>query len=410
MGETARIGVIVPEFPGQTHTFFWREMQAMDRLGVDLSLISTRRPAARLVSHDWAGEAIARTTYLAPLGPGPLAASLPAAALALRDGIGARAIAAERAWFLRSAALHVPFARHLNRLARARGFGHVHVHSCGRSALIAMLARRMGGPSYSLTLHGPLCDYGPGQRYKWRDAAFATVVTETLKREVERTVAGIGLPPILVQPMGVDTDRFRRDAPYVPADPKAPVRIFSCGRLNRVKGHDHLIRAVGRLAQQGVDARLEIAGEDDAGGTGYRKTLETQIAEEGLGDRVTLLGAIGQGALRDRLLAAHLFVLASRREALGVAYMEAMACELPVVGTNAGGVPELIDHGRNGVLVPPEDVDALVAAISGLLADPDRARAMGRAGRRTVVDRFAAARSAQTLVDAIAAHGAPPPR
>jgi colanic acid/amylovoran biosynthesis glycosyltransferase len=176
------------------------------------------------------------------------------------------------------------------------------------------------------------------------------------------------------------------------------LRLFSCGRLNIVKGHQDLMAAVRLLLDQGQAVTLDIAGEDDDGGAGYRRVLAARIVELGLGDHVRLLGAIDAGAVRAKLLAAHFFVLASWHEPLGVALMEAMSCEVPTIGTAAGGVAELITNGVNGVLVPPKDPAALAAAILGLARDPDRAIALARAGRDRIVTGFHAGLGAETLI------------
>ena len=399
MAERPILGYLVPQFPGQTHDFFWREVREIEGRGWDVALISTRRPPAGLIVHDWSGGAMARTTYLGRP--------------AMRD-LGAlprlpwREILAERnlGW-LRDVGVAGPAASALIRVCRARGIGHVHVHSCGRAALIAALARRMGGPRYSLTLHGPLTDYGPGQAFKWRDAAFATVITEKLMASVRDTLAGSLPERLIVQPMGVDTEAFRPGRDYTPVGPGETLRLFTCGRLNPVKGHNDLIEAVGMLVAAGRDVTLSIAGEDDAGGGGYRRVLETSIADRDLGDRVSLLGAMDVDQVRARLQDAHIFALASLHEALGVALMEAMSSGVPTIGTAAGGVAELIADGRDGVLVPPGDAGALADAIGALADDPDRAIRLGRAGRARVVEGFGAGRGAQTLIDAVGHSGAP---
>ncbi len=107
--------------------------------------------------------------------------------------------------------------------------------SCGRAALIAALAARMGGPTYSLTLHGPLSIYGPGQNFKWRGARFATVITEKLLNEVKFVLRDDLPPRVVVRAMGVDTDDLKRDDPYQPYKPGQMLRLFSCGRLNPIK-------------------------------------------------------------------------------------------------------------------------------------------------------------------------------
>ncbi|SHJ03196.1 exopolysaccharide biosynthesis GT4 family glycosyltransferase EpsE [Wenxinia saemankumensis] len=389
-----RLGYLVPQFPGQTHIFYWREIAELEARGIAVDLLSTRLPPPGLVAHDWSREAIARTTYLGaadPLSALRAAPRQPWAALlreARREG---------RA-FARDVALALPAAGRLLRHARARGLDHVHVHSCARAALVAALAEAAGGPRWSMTLHGPLSDYGAGQRFKWRRAAFATIITERLRREVEDALAP-DLPPVIgIQPMGVDTDRLVRPAPYVPWGPGRPLRLFACGRLNVVKGHQDLMQAVRLLVEAGRDVTLRIAGQDDAGGSGYRAELEARIDALGLRDRVRLLGAVDEGAVRDGLVRADIFALASWHEPLGVAYMEAMSCAVPTIGTRAGGVTELIEDGISGLLVPPRDPPALAAAIARIADDPDLALRLSAGGRARVETAFHAGRGADTLI------------
>ncbi|PZQ51718.1 MAG: colanic acid biosynthesis glycosyltransferase WcaL [Rhodovulum sulfidophilum] len=388
-----RIGYLVPQFPGQTHAFFWREIAELERLGAEVAVFSTRLPPPALIAHDWSERAIARTTYLGPPG---IAGGLVALA-----GIAPALWAEARAGgFARDLLLCADPARRLARLCARRGVAHLHVHSCGRAALVAALARtRFGGVPYGLTLHGPLTDYGPGQGLKWRAAAFGTVITRKLMGEVAALLGPEIAGRCVVQAMGVDTARFTRVAPYAPPAPGAPFRIFACGRLNPVKGHAELAGAVALLAARGVDARLVIAGEDDDGGGGYRRALEARIDELGIADRVELLGAVGEAEIRARLSAAQVFALASWHEPLGVAYMEAMSCGVPVVGTDAGGVRELIADGESGVLVPPRDPEALARALAALAADPGRCRELGAAGRARVVAGFDSRLGARLILE-----------
>lgn len=393
-----RLGYLIPQFPGQTHIFFWRELEALQARGVQPVLLSTRPPPPGLISHEWSAEATARTTYLARMDPAAALGGL----VRLPPGDLLSAPRGEPRAFLRDMAMSIPAARRLVDHARREGIDHVHAHSCGRAALIAALAFRMGGPRYSLTLHGPLEDYGPGQRYKWRHAAFATIITEKLRAEAETELAGYLPSRIAVQAMGVDTGRLSRDTPWQPPRPGEPLRIMSCGRLNQVKGHQDLLQAIRMLRNAGHDARLVIAGEDDAGGTGYRRVIEARIAELGLDDAVTLLGAVSEGEVRRHLLEAHVFALASWHEPLGVALMEAMSCEVPTIGTAAGGVAELIRDGQDGILVPPRDPPAMADAILRLAGDPDLARRLGPAGRERIVSGFGAEAGAETLIRLVA--------
>jgi glycosyltransferase involved in cell wall biosynthesis len=116
--------------------------------------------------------------------------------------------------------------------------------------------------------------------------------------------------------------------------------------------------------------------------------LQTRVAALGLGDRVAFVDWLEPRPLAALLARARAAVLPSREESFGNAIAEAMAVGCPVIATRVGSVPEIVDADRTGVLVPPDDPAALAEAIDALLADPDRAAALARAGREHVRARF----------------------
>ena len=416
VSEMLRIGYFVPQFPGQTHSFFWREITALKARGIEPELVSTRRPRANLIAHSWAREAMEKTVYLAPPRARDVAATV--AELARTSPAGwrrcaesiRRAEGRSGAARLQLGALVVVGAR-LAALARARGWAHVHAHSCAQTAEIAMFASLLSGLPYSLTLHAPLGEFGPNHREKWRHARFAVIVTRSLRREVEEVLSESLPPSVDVAPMGVELGSFARRRPYEPWTGHVPLQIFSCGRLNPGKGHQDLIRAVGMLRRRGIDARLTIAGEDEAGGTTHRRVLAAQIAAMDLAGSVALLGAVSEARICAELERAHVFALASLNEAIGVATMEAMAMGTPVVVTGVGGVPELVDDGVSGLLVQPERPAELAAKIERLARDPELAHRIGEAGRRKVESEFNSSKSASVLArHLIEAPGAAWPR
>ncbi|MFC3631258.1 exopolysaccharide biosynthesis GT4 family glycosyltransferase EpsE [Paracoccus angustae] len=393
-----RIAVLIPEFPGQTHSFFWREIEALAAShGIGAQIVSTRL-APKPVWHDWVGQAAAIQLYpvpradLARLAPDLLAA-LPRLAA---DPDIRRILRQPRAWAF------VLMALRLARICKARGLTHLHVHSCANFALIAALCHRISAIPYSLVLHGPLSDYGPDQPFKWKGASFVFVITETLRAEVAGVMPDM-MAKVSVVPMGVDTDLFGPPAAPRPDAPD-PFGWFCCARLNRVKGHDTLIEAAGllRARRPGLRFRIRIAGEDEQAGTGYHRDLDAMIAAAGLGEAVALLGSVTQDTVRNELQAADGFVLASRHEPLGVAYMEAMACELPVIGTDAGGVGELITQGQDGLLVPPGDAEALAGAMARVMENGELRQSLGKAARRRILADFSSRRSADALAAALA--------
>jgi glycosyltransferase involved in cell wall biosynthesis len=203
--------------------------------------------------------------------------------------------------------------------------------------------------------------------------------------------------------MGVDVQEFSRDEPYVPWSGEGPFRIFSCGRLNPSKGHDVLLGAVKKMVRSGADVHLTIAGEDDAGGTGYRQDLERLTRALGIGDRVRLLGAVSAVSVRSELSRAHVFALASHAEPLGVAIMEAMSMGVPVVSTNAGGVAELVEDKVSGLLVDPGNPDLLAEAVLHVMRGPALARNLSEAGHRRVQASFNYRRSGEVLAHLVRA-------
>lgn len=388
--KTVKIAYLIPEFPGQTHIFLWREMQEMARLGFQIEMISTRKPIAAIVSHAWAKEAMEETTYLFPLTLGNLLGS---AGEFLRGGPAAwwRCLAAVfgasdvnlKGKFRLLAMILI--GAELSRHCRKRNLPHVHVHSCGDAANIAMFARLISGLPYSLTLHGPwLTDYGPNQRQKWRWSSFGIMISNKLLAEARSAVNG-DLPKVVrVAPMGVELNILKRTTPYRPWTGQGPAKVFACARLNAVKGHDDLIAAVAIVRASGIDAHLRIAGGDDSADGWYRRKLENMIAELNLGPYVTLLGAVSESTIRTELEAAHVYALDSRREGVPVSVMEAMAMQVPVAVTGVDGTVELVQNGVEGVLIRPKEPQQMADALMKILRDPKTAESMSDAARRKI--------------------------
>ena len=405
----ATFGYLVPEFPGQTHAFFWREIEALRALGARPHIISTRKPRRDARTHAWAEAAASEAQYLFP---GSLGTLLAAAGLLVSTTLRGRAgplfreidRASGTSGKSRARLTALAFAgAELAVLAARGGWRHVHVHSCADSAWVALFAHLLTGLRYSLTAHGPLSDYGGGQDEKWSHAEFGLAITSRLRHEIEVEL-GRSLPAdVAIAPMGIDPERFMRRSPYRPWTPGTTASIFSCGRLNPSKGHDDLVRAVALLVEEGRDVQLVIAGEDEDGGAGYRRWLEAFIAASGVADRVFLLGAVSEEDVRAELERAHVFALASHAEPLGVAIMEAMAMCVPVVVSAEGGVRELVDDGVTGMLANAHAPWTFAGEITQLLDRPRFAVELGLRARDHVAVRFSSARSAATLLHRIEA-------
>ena len=384
-----KIGHLIPEFPGQTHILFWREILALRAWGVPLRIISTRTPPQRdRARHAWAQAAQDETFYLWPMGTGEIAAALawgllhhPIGVLrCIRLGLTLPVDPPKgKKKKQRVLPLLLP-ALKLARQVRAEGITHLHAHTCAAGAILGIMVKRLTGTPYSMTLHANIEWWGGAMKEKFEDAAFTLIITDKLMRQMDEQFPTLRPDQKLIGRMGCDTRRWTPD-PNLPGSDT--LRIFSLSRLHHSKGHPTLLAALARLKAQGLAFTFRIAGDGP-----QRGELETLVRNLGLAAEVTFLGSLGEDDAIAQMRQSDLFVLASLAEPLGVVYMEAMSTAVATIGTRAGGVAEIITDGHDGLLVPPQDEDALAAAIGLLAEDPARRRRIAAAGRATIVDRF----------------------
>jgi len=157
--------------------------------------------------------------------------------------------------------------------------------------------------------------------------------------------------------------------------------IFASGNLTEVKGHKHLISAVHQLISKGAKVRCFIAGQGK-----LREALERQILELGIWKNVTLLGY--RNDIPSLSSATDIFCMPSLNEALGYSLLEAVASGVPVVASNVGGIPEVITHGKEGILVEPGNAQQISQAVEKVMNDDKLAKSMGSAGKKTARERF----------------------
>lgn len=223
---------------------------------------------------------------------------------------------------------------------------------------------------------------GPFSRHKYAACDRVIVVSRAIAAVAER--GGVTRARLRLVYEGVP------DRPPVPGGrealaalgvPRAAPVIGNVAALTGHKDHATLVEAMAQLRPRAPETRLVIAGEGE-----LRGSLETLVRERGLTDRVLFAGF--RRDLDALLPAFSVFCLSSHLEGLGTSLLDAMAFGLPVVATTAGGIPEAVEDGVTGRLVPPRDPAALAAALADVLADESRRRAMGEAGRRRYLERF----------------------
>jgi glycosyltransferase involved in cell wall biosynthesis len=197
-------------------------------------------------------------------------------------------------------------------------------------------------------------------------------------------------------PLGVDVATWPPRAP-VRRDPSATARLIHVASLNRVKDQATLLRALSRLAQQGIDFQLDIVGDDTLAGE-----IQTLAGELGLSARVNFHGFLPQRLLRPLVEAAHLMILSSRHEAGPMAALEAAVAGVPTVGTAVGHIVEWAPAAA--VAVPIADPTALASAIARLLAEEELRLSIAREAFRHAITEDAdhTARCFQDLYEALA--------
>jgi glycosyltransferase involved in cell wall biosynthesis len=277
------------------------------------------------------------------------------------------------------------------RLVRARAPRLVHAHF-GRDAVAAAAIARSLRVPLLVTIHGwelaqPVDRRNPMRAchdlLMWRAmrALFTarSVAWIAVSAHVASALASLGAPSgrISTLPIGVDLERF---VPHGAAP--VPGRILFLGRLVPIKACDVLIRAVSRLRDAGRATRLELR----IAGDGPEREAITDLAR---GLPVVMLGRLAPEQVRQELACADLLCVPSRTigglaESFGIAFAEAQAMGVPVVSTRTGGIPEAVADGETGLLVPPDDPDALAEAITAIVSDRGlRARFSAAAASRT---------------------------
>lgn len=376
-GAPLRVAYLVNQYPKVSHTFIRREILALERRGVEVRRFAIRGWDAEVVDPADMAER-GRTRFVLQEGLGPLAAAV-ARTFAERPRQALRALGAALAMSRRSVRpwpYHLVWFAHACRLRiwlEGSGITHLHAHFGTNSADVAHLLHLLGGPGYSFTVHG--ADEADHARAlslprKTADARFVVAVSSYTRSQLMRHVSPEDWPKLKVVHCGLEEDFFAAE----PAPPPAAPVLLCIGRLCAEKGHLILLDAFAALGHPA--ARLVFAGDGE-----FRGLIEARIRALGLEGRVTVTGWVSSAEVRRLITEATVVVQPSLMEGLPVVIMEAMAQGRPVISTFVAGIPELVQDGRTGWLVPAGDAAALAGALGRALAAPrERLAEMGRAG------------------------------
>ena len=393
-----RVAYLISRFPKITETFILYEMLAVAEQGVEVELYPLWREHTRQM-HPEAQPLVARAHFEPALAwrfvkshayflrRNPLSYCKTLAALLRGTWRSPR-------YFLGALAIF-PKVVHWAYLMRQANISHVHAHFASHPAAAAFAIWRLTGIPYSFTAHGSDLHRDKTMlRAKVREASWVAAISRYNRdlileecpaeevSKVEVIHCGVNLPAL------ADQQRTSRDH----------FNIICIGTLHEVKGQAYLIDACQRLRRQGVEVFCHFVGDGPDAAALRRRArasgIESYIHFHGRCTRDRVLELLAQAHV---LAAPSVFSRDGRREGIPVVLMEAMAVGVPVVASQISGIPELVDDGISGLLVPPRDHRLLAEAIERMYRDPALRQQLATAARQKVTAEFSLHRCAERL-------------
>ena len=381
-----KIAYFVNQYPKVSHSFIRREINALERQGIEVERYALRTNASELVDKEDKNE-LKKTRYLLKqpfwvfiqkcflqLFLNPIR-FLRALSITIKIGWNSdRGLARHFIYFLEASLLES--------WLRESGVSHVHAHFGTNPATVAMLCHLLGGAKYSFTVHGPE-EFDKPEFISLADkithADFVVAISSFGKSQLFRWIPHNLWHKVKVIHCGLEKTFY--DIEISSANKSR--KIVCVGRLCEQKGQLLLVEAAIKLFELGEDFQLVLAGDGP-----MRADIESLITQHNLESKVIITGWISSEQVQQELLSCAALVLPSFAEGLPVVIMEAMALSRPVITTYIAGIPELVIDGENGWLIPAGSLESLTTAIQELLhSNEESIRDMGERARKRVIKR-----------------------
>jgi len=392
-----RVAYFINQYPKVSHSFIRREINALERNGVYIERYALKTDPKELVDKG-DKEELKKTRYLLKQPfwsfvyaciyqfiTSPLC-FLRTLSTAIKIGWNSdRGVTRHFFYFLEACLLNI--------WLKKSDISHVHAHFGTNSTAVVMLSRLLGGPSYSFTVHGPEEFDKPrfiSLSEKIIHASFVVAISSFGKSQLFRLIPYDLWQKVKVVHCGLERDFYDLVVEQVRQNRK----MICVGRLCEQKGQLLLVEAAVRLANEGEDFQLVLAGDGP-----MRPEIETLIKSHDLGSKIIITGWISSAQVRQEIIDSTALVLPSFAEGLPVVIMEAMALGRPVVTTYIAGIPELVIPGENGWLVPAGSLEALVATMRELIHAPDKTiQSLGEHAKQRVIERHDIDTEAKKLI------------
>jgi colanic acid/amylovoran biosynthesis glycosyltransferase len=386
-----RVSYFTSTYPRATDTFIQREVVGLRSKGIEVLTAALRSPEATNNVSDLIRNERKNTAYFLPANPlrllriniltvvkapGDYLKTLKLAFKTRKPGIKG---ALYQLFYFQEALL-------LSDYLKSHNIQHLHNHFGDSSGMVAMLASHLSGVGYSITFHGPHIFFEPtllALREKIKYAKFIVCISHYCKSQLMLFSDVEDWHKLKIVHCGVDVDQYAMPLVKPTTDSSQPVKLLYVGRLAAEKGVPVLLRSLISLKNDGHRFHLTLLGDGPE-----RTALEMEVKENGLTEMVHFAGFASQETVRDTLQNSDVFILPSFAEGVPVSLMEAMACGVPVIGTNVGGVTELIEHGVSGMVVAPSDDVALQNAILSYIKHPELRETIRITARNTIESNF----------------------
>ena len=279
-------------------------------------------------------------------------------------------------------------------LQRSNPVSLIHAHSGGLSAWASLRASRRHGLPLVVTYHGSeVHDVLVNHKKGWkmcREVFKYAQLNLPVSRDLESTLRRYAIPHGKCETLllGVDQSRF-----FPLSNKKREKNVLFIGRICKEKGIFDLIKAWKKVRAAFQDAMLLVAGDDYTGGE-----LLKQLELLNIGNSVRIIGPLPNLKVPNIMQESNLFCLPSYGEGTPVSIMEAMSCGLPIVATRVGGIPDIVCHNQNGLLVEKGDIQGLAEAMISLLGNSDVMDRFGQAARMFACENFDGEKSAKRLI------------
>jgi colanic acid/amylovoran biosynthesis glycosyltransferase len=392
VGDSGRLLYLIGQYPAINHSYLLAEIRQLRKLGFDVSVASVAmpdRPLEKLSSIE--REEAAHTYYVKSesalnVFSQTLSEFLRHPLRWLRGlffsiGLGG--------WGVRRFAFHIAyFAEAVLVGRRMRRYGVAHVHA-NFSATVALIVVHTFPVSMSFGVYGFGELHNPSETHlaeRIKDCIFARSISRHGRGQMMLSCPRNEWNKLIYAPLGIDAAEFApREHPT-----SSPSKLICVGRLAPEKGQGLLLEAIAALNASGFPTHLRLVGDGPD-----RDFLERRAVELGVERQIEFAGWVDQNRLMSIYSETDLFVLPSLAEGIPMVLMEAMAMQIPCVAPCIAGIPELIEHGVEGMLYSVADVSDLTDKIRNLLESPDLMRRIGRHARLRVVRDYDAARNTE---------------